>query len=104
MTSSNATEDERVAMVAVDDTTLRVQLRNGEWLSAPLADFPRLAAGTPEQRAGWVVAGAGFSIHWPELDEDISVESIRHPEAYPLLAQPTARVAEPTDVDSEGCL
>jgi len=94
MSSSTLPDGLRVAEVLCDESTLRVRLRNGEWLSAPLARFPRLVAGTAEQRAAWVVAGAGFGIHWPALDEDISVDSLRHPEAYPRVARLQAKVAE----------
>jgi hypothetical protein len=94
MSTSTIHDGLRVAEVLCDEGTLRVRLRNGEWLSSPLARFPRLLAGTAEQRAAWVVAGAGFGIHWPELDEDISVDSLRHPEAYPRVARIQAKVAE----------
>ncbi len=76
MTSFTADEGQRVAEVETDSATLRVRLRNGEWLSVPLAWYPRLLAGTAEQRGRWEVAGAGFGIHWPELDEDLSVEGL----------------------------
>ena len=52
---------------------LRVSLADGRWLSVPLAWFPRLAQATPEQRAEYELMGDGEGIHWPSVDEDISV-------------------------------
>ena len=51
-------------------------LEDGRELSVPLAWFPRLLHGTPEQRENWEPIGGGQGIHWPELDEDISVAGI----------------------------
>jgi len=56
--------------------SLRVVLEDGRELSVPLAWFPRLLHGTPEQRRQWELIGHGEGVHWPELDEDISVEGI----------------------------
>lgn len=68
--------DERVAEVLVTDDELQVALMDGRTIMVPLAWFPRLQAATPEQRANWRVAGAGYGIHWPELDEDLSTEGL----------------------------
>lgn len=54
----------------------RVSLDDGRELSVPLAWFPRLLHGTPEQRGHWELIGLGQGIHWPDLDEDISVAGI----------------------------
>ncbi len=62
--------------VVFDDATMHVTLRNGERVSAPLNRFPRLLRGTVEQRNTWRVIGAGDGIHWPLLDEDISVKGL----------------------------
>jgi hypothetical protein len=43
---------------------------------APLAWFPRLAAASPKQKSNWRLIGGGIGVHWPDLDEDISVESL----------------------------
>ena len=45
-------------------------------ISVPLASYPRLANATPEQRAHWELAGAGYGIHWPDVDEDLSTEGL----------------------------
>ena len=62
--------------VTVTDERLIVTLADGRELSAPLAWFPRLSEATREQRQKWRLIGRGHGIHWPEVDEDISVASL----------------------------
>ena len=62
--------------VTVTDERLIVTLADGRELSAPLAWFPRLSEATREQRQVWRLIGRGHGIHWPEVDEDISVVSL----------------------------
>ncbi len=62
--------------VTVSDDDLVVDLADGRTIAAPLAWFPRLAHGTAAERANWRLIAGGEGIHWPELDEDISVESL----------------------------
>ena len=62
--------------VLVSDDTLTVELTDGRTISAPLAWFPRLAHGTAAERNNWKLIGKGHGIHWPDLDEDISVENL----------------------------
>jgi hypothetical protein len=68
--------DIRVRDLAVSEDKLTVALMNGRMITVPLARCPRLAAGTPEQRVHWELAGAGCGTHWPELDEDLSTEGL----------------------------
>jgi hypothetical protein len=68
--------DERVAGVSFDAERLIVDLMDGRTIAVPLAWYPRLLDATPEQRADWEVAGAGYGIHWPQIDEDLSVEGL----------------------------
>ncbi|MGE0740441.1 MAG: DUF2442 domain-containing protein [Hyphomonadaceae bacterium] len=68
--------DDRVADVSVTDDALEVRLRDGRRISAPLSWFPRLVAATQAQRANWEPAAAGHGIHWPEIDEDLSVAGL----------------------------
>ena len=68
--------DERVRDVQVSADTLTVALMDGRSISVPLAWFPRLLDATPEQRAHWEPAGAGYGIHWPDIDEDLSTEGL----------------------------
>ena len=62
--------------VTVSDHRLTVVLDDGRSLSVPLEWFPRLLHGTPAERAHWQLNGRGTGIHWPDLDEDISVEGL----------------------------
>ena len=76
--NSLLTEMHTVAVqnVAVTDDSLIVDLIDGRTVSAPLAWYPRLLHGQPEERANWRLIGQGEGIHWPDLDEDISAENI----------------------------
>lgn len=68
--------DERVLDVRCDEHSLIVSLMDGRTISTPLAWFPRLLHATPEQRAHWERCAAGYGIHWPEIDEDLSTEGL----------------------------
>jgi hypothetical protein len=68
--------DERVRDVRIEDDTLSVALMDGRTISVPLAWFPRLMDASPAQRANWKIAGAGYGIHWPDVDEDLSTEGL----------------------------
>ncbi len=68
--------DERVADVSIRNERLTVTLRDGRMISVPLAWYPGLLNATPKQRRNWQVAGAGFGIHWPEIDEDLNTEGL----------------------------
>jgi len=78
MSSSDQPEatDIRVRDVSVGVDELSVALMDGRTIIVPLAWFPRLEQGSPEQRAHWEISGAGYGIHWPELDEDLSTEGL----------------------------
>ena len=62
--------------VTVTDERLTVFLADGRELSAPLAWFPRVLEATDAQRQNWRFIGGGKGIHWPEIDEDVSVASL----------------------------
>ena len=62
--------------VTVTEDSLTIDLVDGRTLSVPLAWYPRLLLGTPEERNHWRLIGRGEGIHWPDLDEDISVENL----------------------------
>jgi hypothetical protein len=62
--------------VTVTNEALSVDLTDGRTISAPLAWYPRLSYGTPAERNHWELIGDGEGIHWPELDEDLSVEGL----------------------------
>jgi hypothetical protein len=62
--------------VTISDETLSVDLTDGRSIAVPLAWFPRLAHGSTAERAKWRLIAGGEGVHWPELDEDISVASL----------------------------
>lgn len=76
MNISAKVTDERVLDVRCDAHSLIVDLMDGRTISVPLAWYPRLLHATVEQRAKWELAGGGYGIHWPEIDEDLSTEGL----------------------------
>ena len=62
--------------LAATDDELVVYLTDGRKLSVPIAWYPRLADATPSQRENWRLVGPGTGFHWPDLDEDLSVEGM----------------------------
>jgi hypothetical protein len=71
-----STADERVLDVQFTDDTLSVSFGDGRTISVPLVWYPRLLNATPAQRKNWKIAGGGYGIHWPEIDEDLSTEGL----------------------------
>ena len=70
------TADERVKDVQITNDHLIVDLMDGRTISVPLAWYPRLMNATSEQRQQWEICGAGYGIHWPAIDEDLSTEGL----------------------------
>ena len=68
--------DAKAVDVTVDDSMLRVTLADGRELAVPIEWPPHLRNATPEQRSNWRFIGTGQGIHWPDIDEDISVASL----------------------------
>ena len=68
----------RAHTISVTEDSLTVDLSDGRTISVPLAWYPRLLHATPAERSHWRLIGRGQGIHWPDLDEDISVEGIIH--------------------------
>lgn len=68
--------DANAVDVTVTDDRLVVVLADGRQLAAPLTWFPRLLEAAPDQRRNWRLIGRGQGIHWPDVDEDISVASL----------------------------
>ena len=66
----------RAHTVEFEPDLLVLHLRDGRSLSVPLEWFPRLRDASPEQRERWELLGSGIGIHWPALDEDISVAGL----------------------------
>lgn len=65
-----------VKSVAFDKEMMHVSLLDGRVISVPLTWFPLLAKATPKQRTQYEIGGGGISLHWPELDEDLSVAGL----------------------------
>jgi len=66
----------KILSVQVTNDSLTVDLEDGRTITVPLSWYPRLAYATPEERQNFQIAGAGYGIHWPDLDEDIGVEGL----------------------------
>jgi hypothetical protein len=86
--------DERVAGVEFDENSLSVALMDGRTISAPLVWYPRLLGATPAQRQNWQIAGGGYGIHWPDIDEDLSTEGLLRGAPAPRASQGAANSAQ----------
>ena len=89
MKSSDVRPGERVKDARFNEDTLAVDLIDGRTIIVPLAWYPRLFEATPEQRQNWQISGAGYGLHWPEVDEDLSTEGLLR--GAPAAAEPAAR-------------
>ena len=76
MTTSPVDATTAAERVVVTDHALTVELGDGRSISAPLEWYPRLAHATRQERDNWRLIGGGQGIHWGDLDEDISIESL----------------------------
>lgn len=77
MSSSTTEVREALAVhIEISEDTLAVELSDGRTIAAPLDWYPRLAHGTQDERQTWRLIGGGHGIHWPALDEDISVSNL----------------------------
>ena len=86
MQGSEVKPGERVKDVRFTEDTMAVDLIDGRTIIVPLAWYPRLLDATPEQRRNWQIGGAGYGIHWPDLDEDLSTEGLLR--GAPAAAEP----------------
>ncbi len=76
MSTSALAADERVADVAVSKERLTVTLKDDRKISVSLTWYPRLLHATTKQRKNWQIAGGGYGIHWPDIDEDLNTEGL----------------------------
>jgi len=76
VSSSSPSSDPRAKEIALTDDELIVVLADGRRIATPLAWFPRLLRATPEQRRHFEILGDGAGIHWPDVDEDLSVAGL----------------------------
>jgi len=81
--------DERVKDVEITEDVLSVALMDGRVKSVPLAWYPRLLDASEAQRENWRIAGGGYGIHWPDVDEDLSTEGLLR--GAPAPRQPSAK-------------
>jgi len=88
MRNMGVSPGERVKNVRCNRDSLRVDLLDGRTIIVPLTWYPRLLHATPQQRANWRIAGGGYGIHWPDVDEDLSAEGL-------LRGLPAPRVGVP---------
>lgn len=65
-----------IRSVSITRSTLTFEIEDGRSVSAPLNWFPRLEAATFKERGNWSLIGAGYGAHWPDLDEDVSIEAL----------------------------
>lgn len=68
--------DERVATVEFVDDAMSVTLMDGRTITVPLYWYPRLQGATEAQRRNWQVAGGGYGLHWPDVEEDLSTAGL----------------------------
>lgn len=76
MGAKSSVADERVVDVKFTKDSLSVALQDGRTITVPLVWYPRLLKATAAQRKNWRIAGGGYGIHWPDIDEDTSTEGL----------------------------
>ncbi|HDL08480.1 MAG TPA: DUF2442 domain-containing protein [Desulfobacteraceae bacterium] len=86
MTALEHKAGERVMDAHLTEDTISVDLYDGRTITVPLAWYPRLLRASPAQRANRHIAGAGYVINWPDVDEDLSTQGL-------LQGAPAPRVA-----------
>ena len=91
MSTSLASHTSQAGSVQFTASELVVGLTDGRTISVPLVWFPRLLAASAQQRSHWELLGNGEGIHWPEIDEDLSVEGLLRGVPAPHARQENAR-------------
>jgi hypothetical protein len=76
MNTSTLKSDGRIEAVYFTRDSLVVDLMDGRTISVPLTWYPKLLKASPKERAHWEICGGGYGIHWPDIDEDLSVEGL----------------------------
>jgi len=80
---------ERMLEVQFTDDAISVSLRDGRVITMPLVWYPRLLDATATQRNNWKVAGDGYGIHWPDIDEDLRTEGLLRGAPAPKASVPS---------------
>ena len=88
MKGSELKPGERVKDVTFTDDTLGVDLLDGRTIIVPLAWYPKLLDASPQQRRNWQISGAGYGIHWPDIDEDLGTAGLLR--GAPARSQPAS--------------
>ena len=81
--------DERMLEVQFTDDAISVSLRDGRVITMPLVWYPRLLDATATQRKNWKIAGSGYGIHWPDIDEDLSTQGLLRGTPAPRTSVPS---------------
>jgi len=76
MQGSEHKPGERVKDVRFTEDTMAADLIDGRTIIVPLAWYPKLFEATPDERGNWKISGAGYGLHWPDVDEDLSAEGL----------------------------
>src|SRR5262245_60357108 len=90
--STAVSTETRIVHVDVSDETITARLLDGRVITVPLAWSWRLSDATPAQRANWELIGDGYGVHWPDVDEDISAESMLRGVPAPRPRKPQSRL------------
>lgn len=76
MSTSEPKAGERIAAVRISEDSLSVDLLDGRTITVPVAWYPRLLHASDEQRSRFRVVGGGYVIHWPDVDEHLSIQGL----------------------------
>lgn len=83
MSIAAAEAEPLIELVRFDGDRLIVELSDGRMLGTPIRWYPRLHRATPEQRGRWELLGPGIGVHWPDIDEDLSLDGMLAGRAAP---------------------
>ncbi len=71
----NRLREPAILKISIGDDKITAEITDGRVISVPIAWFPRLAKATPQQLKNFEISPSGYGIHWPDVDEDISIKS-----------------------------
>ena len=85
MPSLKDIDDAEIVDVTFTASHVTFELRDGRFVAMPLTWSPRLYTAEPSQREYWEILGPGVAVHWPELDEDVSIENVLRGTTAPIV-------------------